>query len=35
MNGNMNGHSWRTTAYAWIVGLTVWTSACYAMIAVG
>ncbi len=24
-------HNWITTAYAWIVGITIWTATCYGM----
>ena len=31
----MKTQNWKITAYAWIVGITIWTGTCYGMLLVG
>lgn len=31
----MTTRNWKLTAYAWFVGITIWSGACYGMLLVG
>lgn len=31
----MTACNWKITAYAWFVGLSVWSGSCYGMLVIG